>query len=638
MPKVYLPLGSKAASGKIGEMFVYQGTTVRALVKPVDPKTAAQLNVRRLFADMTKMLKAAGLWPRGAWKTIFGVRWFTTLTGMLKTDALGAWSTAEVNWAGFTENQKAAWRAVAPCQDTGNDPGRMFYDVAFSLFWFVDNAGYGYFGMGDYYGDDSATAAAWWAKGLDDVVMPGLYDNDGGVLSWNADPVEVQDVNAYGGSYLTNIPDSTMGGICVFKGVQVKITYKKGPVFGTACVTVVGDVVEYLNQNLLVDDWQNVWVSSYFEDGLHMFNFYNMMSALVNIDAIEIVGKKPRTSIPKVTGQLLEIGVIDLAEQTIDPVAPSAGFQKVYTKADGALYALGPSGTVKTAFVEAASSAEVTAGAQTAKYIAPKALKDAGIVAAGFQPIDADLSAIAALTPANDDILQRKSGAWANRTMLEFVQDVTWVQDTTTWTRTGNYTFTLAVDARAWLYKGVKVRFTDTTVKYGVVLSSVCPAGTTTVTLATNTGNLMVANPTARYFSYAAAPIGFPAWFDYTPAWSSQPPTQPVLNNGTLTGKFQVLSSAQYVYHIGWTAGTTTTFGGTIWRFTLPIAAAVINTMGTLVLFDASAGTYYPGIAIEDSVGKLIMVGAANTYFIGATVPITFGNGDGLTMTGIIFY
>jgi hypothetical protein len=210
------------------------------------------------------------------------------------------------------------------------------------------------------------------------------------------------------------------------------------------------------------------------------------------------------------------------------------------------------------------------------------------------------------------------------------------------WTYASASTFTVAGDVTTTYTKGTKLKWTQTTVKYGVVLSSAYSAGTglTTVTIAVNT-DYVVTTPTAisaNYYSYEASPVGFPGYFNYTPAWSSQPPTQPVLNNGTLTGKYQILSGGQYIYHINWTSGNTTTYGGTIWRFSLPIAPAVVNTTGTLLLFDANTNTYYPGTSIEDATGKLIMIGTANTYYVGATVPITFANGDGLTMTGTIFY
>ncbi len=43
---------------------------------------------------------------------------------------------------------------------------------------------------------------------------------------------------------------------------------------------------------------------------------------------------------------------------------------------------------------------------------------------AGKQPLDADLTAIAAISPANDDIIQRKAGAWTNRTMAQLKSDL----------------------------------------------------------------------------------------------------------------------------------------------------------------------------------------------------------------------
>jgi len=43
---------------------------------------------------------------------------------------------------------------------------------------------------------------------------------------------------------------------------------------------------------------------------------------------------------------------------------------------------------------------------------------------AGKQPLDADLTTIAGLTPSNDDFLQRKSGAWANRTIAQVQADL----------------------------------------------------------------------------------------------------------------------------------------------------------------------------------------------------------------------
>jgi hypothetical protein len=43
---------------------------------------------------------------------------------------------------------------------------------------------------------------------------------------------------------------------------------------------------------------------------------------------------------------------------------------------------------------------------------------------AAYQPVDTDLSNIAALTPSNNDVIQRKSGAWTNRTITQLLVDL----------------------------------------------------------------------------------------------------------------------------------------------------------------------------------------------------------------------
>ena len=67
-------------------------------------------------------------------------------------------------------------------------------------------------------------------------------------------------------------------------------------------------------------------------------------------------------------------------------------------------------------------------GTQTASTISDfSTAADARITAATgttIQPLDSDLTAIAALTPANDDIIQRKAGAWTNRTPAQLKTDL----------------------------------------------------------------------------------------------------------------------------------------------------------------------------------------------------------------------
>lgn len=44
------------------------------------------------------------------------------------------------------------------------------------------------------------------------------------------------------------------------------------------------------------------------------------------------------------------------------------------------------------------------------------------------QPLDSDLTAVAALAPSNDDVIQRKAGAWTNRTMPQVKTDLVLVK------------------------------------------------------------------------------------------------------------------------------------------------------------------------------------------------------------------
>lgn len=63
--------------------------------------------------------------------------------------------------------------------------------------------------------------------------------------------------------------------------------------------------------------------------------------------------------------------------------------------------------------VELATSGETATGTDATRAVTPAGLAS---VVSGLQPLDADLTAIAALTPANNDTMQYIAGAWVNRT------------------------------------------------------------------------------------------------------------------------------------------------------------------------------------------------------------------------------
>lgn len=86
-----------------------------------------------------------------------------------------------------------------------------------------------------------------------------------------------------------------------------------------------------------------------------------------------------------------------------------------------------------------------------------------------------------------------------------------------TWAYASASTFTIAgVDLTTTFTKGTRLKFTQTTVKYAVVVSSSFSTNTT-VTIAVNT-DYTIANAaiTANYFSYQVNPRGYPTWFANT--------------------------------------------------------------------------------------------------------------------------
>ncbi len=108
-----------------------------------------------------------------------------------------------------------------------------------------------------------------------------------------------------------------------------------------------------------------------------------------------------------------------------------------------------------------------------------------------------------------------------------------WVDDTAeTWTYAtgsggGTATFTIAgVDLTAKYTTGTRIKLTQTTVKYFVVISSSFSTNTTVTITAGSSYTLANAAISANYHSYMANPQGYPAWFNFAPSlsgWSGSP-------------------------------------------------------------------------------------------------------------------
>lgn len=89
-----------------------------------------------------------------------------------------------------------------------------------------------------------------------------------------------------------------------------------------------------------------------------------------------------------------------------------------------------------------------------------------------------------------------------------------WIADSSTWTYASAQTFTVSGDVTVRFRKGTKLKFTQTTAKYAVVVNSSYGAPNTTVTILTNTSHTIAnAAITTPYYSYQEAPQGYPDWF-----------------------------------------------------------------------------------------------------------------------------
>lgn len=252
-----------------------------------------------------------------------------------------------------------------------------------------------------------------------------------------------------------------------------------------------------------------------------------------------------------------------------------------------------------------ADASKAFAGSQITSGTVAEARIDAAIardseMAATYQPLDPDLTAIATA-----------GGGW--------------LADTNTWTRTGNSTFTLSVDATGWLTPGTKISVSDTTTKYGVIITSVFSAGTTTVTLVTTSDYSLVSTLTVPLYSYAVNPVGWPRAFNWSPTlsgWSTNP-TNAVYRWFTV-GRNMNLIVRQ---------GAVGTSNATSHTMTLPAAAASITNMAWAYVVKAIDATV-------TQAGEIVILSGGTGASL-AGILATSNNtatGDSRIATGQVFY
>lgn len=257
------------------------------------------------------------------------------------------------------------------------------------------------------------------------------------------------------------------------------------------------------------------------------------------------------------------INNIPLTDQSGTPTTPSAGKTRVFTKSDG-LYIVNAAGTV-TGPLAIASSGAATDG---------------------------------------------------------------WVYDNRTWTYVSGSTFTIPGDVREYYRKGAKLRFKQGgTYKYATIASSSYSSPNTTVTIIVNI-DYVVANSaiTDNYYSYAECPVGFPAYFTWSPT-----PSNFTVGSGTLVARYLVNSLYSMLIYVKFTMGSGSSMGSGP-TFSLPISTAE-RSIFSCYIEDAGIAGYMGACSVYNGTTCSInLIGTAGTYAgfsqITSSTPFTWGTGD----------
>lgn len=197
-----------------------------------------------------------------------------------------------------------------------------------------------------------------------------------------------------------------------------------------------------------------------------------------------------------------------------------------------------------------------------------------------------------------------------------------WTLSADTWTYASASTFTIAgVDRTTTYRKGTRLKFSQTSEKYAVVVGSSFSTDTT-VTIAVNS-DYVIANAaiTSPYYSYTLMPAGYPAYFSITPSTSN------ITGFSSVAGyvyRYSMVGAAIHIYfQIGGTSNSAS------FSIALPAtvspAAALVNT--PIAVQDNGTWQSAPGIAAPNP--------SAASLLIGKTIPsLSGGTYAGFTSSG----
>jgi hypothetical protein len=130
------------------------------------------------------------------------------------------------------------------------------------------------------------------------------------------------------------------------------------------------------------------------------------------------------------------------------------------------------------------------------------------------------------------------------------------------------------------------------------------------------------------------------AWTSYTPAWTTDGVTQPVIGNGSVTGAYKQIGKTVFV-RVKLNCGSTTTFGTGAWQFGLPVTASNADGIqfpcsileNSVAWFGGTVNGTYSGATFKSA----IITPQPFTHTLAAVTaksPFTWGDSDSLQFNG----
>jgi hypothetical protein len=128
------------------------------------------------------------------------------------------------------------------------------------------------------------------------------------------------------------------------------------------------------------------------------------------------------------------------------------------------------------------------------------------------------------------------------------------------------------------------------------------------------------------------------AWTSYTPIWTGVS-SNPVINNGTITGKYKQIGKTVF-FSVFVTMGSTTTYGSGEWRISLPVTAASAKGVIANLLTLDSGSAWYHGLALTGWINSTTTIalvqseGGSGMSGFTSINPFTWTTNDEFFITG----